>query len=412
MQRTICYVFIAFVFCIFNACDKLERVPAVATPDARHSGNAVIANGLLIDAGENLQDYGYCWSVNELPDISHQRTTPQTEGRVGDFSLKLSELLPNTSYRLRAFVKDANTTVYSEEVQFQTYSLSGLYFETDTIIFGGGNAVTVQSQVNAGSFGFEQHGHCWSENTNEPSISTDETTFLGTLSDTAFNSVITLEPSVTYYVRPYVQNSKGDIRYGQAEVVNTAIGHSKIEIYAPENGSNWRIDSTYTISWYDNVAGTLRLELLQNGTSLLTIAENAQSDGSYAWHIPENTMPGTGYQIKISETGNNYVFDVSAEFAIVEKKVIQMTAPQGGETLQAGSSFTIEWTDNISENVIIELYKRGNYTYTIAESTPSDGEFFWQIPTNLPSGNDYRIKIRSSETAILFDFSENFTILQ
>lgn len=88
-----------------------------------------------------------------------------------------------------------------------------------------------------------------------------------------------------------------------------------------------------------------------------------------------------------------------------------LNVPNGGEKWEQGSTYSISWSDNIDENVKIELYKGGSVNSTIASSTESDGTYEWQIPANQAIGNDYKIKISSIENDTVFSLSSaNFSI--
>jgi hypothetical protein len=86
---------------------------------------------------------------------------------------------------------------------------------------------------------------------------------------------------------------------------------------------------------------------------------------------------------------------------------ITVVSPNGGESWLAGSSNTITWTSNISDDVKIELYKGGNNFYTIANSTSNVGNYIWTIPDTLPSRTDYKVKISSVLDNNLYDFSDS-----
>jgi len=87
---------------------------------------------------------------------------------------------------------------------------------------------------------------------------------------------------------------------------------------------------------------------------------------------------------------------------------VTVTSPNGGESLLAGSSYNVTWSDNISENVKIDLFKSGVFSQTIFTSTLSDGSESWTLPTNLASGSDYQIKISSITNGSVFDLSNNY----
>ena len=85
---------------------------------------------------------------------------------------------------------------------------------------------------------------------------------------------------------------------------------------------------------------------------------------------------------------------------------ITVVSPNGGESWLAGTSNTIMWTSNISEDVKIELYRGGTILYAIANSTSNGGNYLWTIPDTLQFGIDYKIKISSVLDSNLYDFSD------
>ncbi|MCX6278375.1 MAG: T9SS type A sorting domain-containing protein, partial [Bacteroidetes bacterium] len=92
--------------------------------------------------------------------------------------------------------------------------------------------------------------------------------------------------------------------------------------------------------------------------------------------------------------------------------LITVISPNGGESWQQGSTHTITWSDNIIENVKIDLYKAGLFSQQITLSTPSTGTFSWTIPANLQLASDYGIRISSIATSDGNDFCNgNFSVI-
>ena len=86
---------------------------------------------------------------------------------------------------------------------------------------------------------------------------------------------------------------------------------------------------------------------------------------------------------------------------------ITVLTPNGGESWLAGTSNTITWTSNISDDVKIELYRGGSIMYTITNSTSNSGSYLWTIPDTLHSGINYKIKITSVLDNNITDYSDS-----
>ena len=96
----------------------------------------------------------------------------------------------------------------------------------------------------------------------------------------------------------------------------------------------------------------------------------------------------------------------------IEGGSITVTSPNSGEIWQAGTPHPITWTDNINENVKIDLYKNGFFHSAISTSTSSDGTSNWDIPFDLETGTKYKNKITSVNNTDITDFSDNnFSII-
>ena len=152
-----------------------------------------------------------------------------------------------------------------------------------------------------------------------------------------------------------------------------------------------------------------------------------------------NSFPAGNYKIRVSYgTGNTIIQDLSDNYFSIVTPVaclngsgpllpgqsycnstqpsITVTSPNGGETLTKGSTVNIRWNSSNVSNIYIKL-RKGNDTYTGYEGaiTPwiynqNNGYYSWTIPTTLPNGSDYSIRVLDSATLILDDSNSYFTI--
>jgi len=101
--------------------------------------------------------------------------------------------------------------------------------------------------------------------------------------------------------------------------------------------------------------------------------------------------------------GNQQTFTTQAPF-------ITITSPVASSSWQVGTTHSIEWDDNISENVKIELFIGSTYLHDIVTSTTNTGSYNWTIPI-LAQSDIYKIKVSSVDDASIFDESDEFTII-
>ncbi len=197
---------------------------------------------------------------------------------------------------------------------------------------------------------------------------------------------------------------------------NFTITPNQITITSPIGGEIWRTVVPQTITWNDNFTGTVKIELFQGGQDpgdLYSVLTSSTSNGSFLWNISTDVKPANDYLIKITSNLNNNVFDFSDNNFTIVGFNIRVTSPNGGEEWLLGYRRDIVWTDNIAENVKIDLYKGGLFHSTIDFSSSSvDGVQPWDIPlSSISQGGDYRIRIMSVDDSTLFDFSDgDFTL--
>ena len=125
-----------------------------------------------------------------------------------------------------------------------------------------------------------------------------------------------------------------------------------------------------------------------------------------------NAQPNTTYFWRVKTSNDGGTSDWATNAFVTVPPQVHVTSPNGGEALQRGLKYFIQWDDNLLENVAIELYKGGNYLKTISSNTPSTVSYKWTVDLNLAPGSDYAIKIKSATNAAIADVSDaTFSII-
>ena len=87
---------------------------------------------------------------------------------------------------------------------------------------------------------------------------------------------------------------------------------------------------------------------------------------------------------------------------------ITVTSPNGGEIWRLGTTETVTWQSEglDGSNVRLDLYQSGNFLSAIESSSQDGGNFHWDIPNDLRTGDDYSIRIAATSDDTINDFTD------
>ena len=120
--------------------------------------------------------------------------------------------------------------------------------------------------------------------------------------------------------------------YGAISVTGT-VPPPKITVTSPNGGYSIVRGSLLNISWQDNFAEDVRIDLYKGGQFYRNITQSTPSNGRFIWSVPTDIVAntnsstpnwvsiGSDYQVRVQSVTNPGVFDASdSNFAIVGKK--------------------------------------------------------------------------------------------
>ncbi|MEA5579690.1 Calx-beta domain-containing protein, partial [Anabaena sp. UHCC 0451] len=84
-----------------------------------------------------------------------------------------------------------------------------------------------------------------------------------------------------------------------------------ITVTSPNGGESLVIGANNNLTWADNIAENVKIDLYKGGVYNRTIFSSILSDGSESWTLPSNLVAGADYQIKISSVNNAGLWDFS-----------------------------------------------------------------------------------------------------
>lgn len=179
--------------------------------------SAVSGGYISSDGGGAVFERGICWSTSQNPIITNSHTSDGTG--IGTFSSSMNNLLPGTTYYVRAYATNSTGTAYGIQQSFTTNIVLLPILTTNSITditpisaLSGGNITS------DGGSPITDRGICWS--TTQNPVFTNPHTSDGTGSGTYVSNLYGLSPGTVYYVRAFATNSAG-LAYGNQQIFTT-----------------------------------------------------------------------------------------------------------------------------------------------------------------------------------------------
>ena len=166
---------------------------------------------VLNDGGGTITDRGLCWSTSQEPTIGDSHASGGTG--MGFFEVQMTDLVPSTTYYVRAYARNSAGVAYGNEMDFTTMQEAGLptVMTLDVIDITATTAICGGEVLDDGGDEVYEKGVCWS--TSQGPTINDSHASGGTGIGFFEVQMTDLEPSTTYYVRAYARNSVG-VAYG------------------------------------------------------------------------------------------------------------------------------------------------------------------------------------------------------
>ncbi|MFZ4724628.1 MAG: FISUMP domain-containing protein [Paludibacter sp.] len=253
----------------------LVNIPTLTTTTVKSitSTSANCGGSITSDEGATVTSRGVCWSVNQNPTITDNKTVDGTG--VGTFSSTITGLIAETIYYLRAYAINSVGIAYGAQVSFSTklpsLTTTSVSLITATTASCGGNVTDI------GGATVTARGVCWSTSSN-PTIELSSKTSNGTGSGSFISSLTGLIVNTTYYVRAYATNSIGTV-YGNEisfsanlPVISTSESLLLTSATAKSGGNVTNAGSTAVtergVCWSTNITPTISNSKTSDGSGL------------------------------------------------------------------------------------------------------------------------------------------------
>ena len=190
----------------------------------------------------------------------------------------------------------------------------------------------------------------------------------------------------------------------------SAPAEPSLTLLAPNGWERWNLGETRTIAWNAvNYTGTVRLVLFKGGTRFGNIATGIPAaDGSYTWTVGQTydsgmAPEGADYRLFLRSQDNTLVDPSDYRLALTEPAQLEVTAPNGSESWQLGTTRNITWNANgYAGTVRLILFRKGGKIGQIATGMPAaQGTFAWTVGSHAngtaAAGDLYSIRLLAGD---------------
>ena len=203
--------------------------------------------------------------------------------------------------------------------------------------------------------------------------------------------------------------SVNDISAAYFSIVNPSL-----DLTAPDGGESWKTGTTRSITWTsEGSLGNVKLEYSKDDfvADVNTIVSSTPDDGSHAWTVVND--PSTTVRVRVKFVDNTSVNDVSLADLTIVLPTLSLVQPDGGEVIEVGASYYINWTSTNSPGNVKLEYSTDNFVSdieTIEASTADDDSYLWVAPADPSETVKVRISFVDAPT-ILDTSAAYFTII-
>ena len=202
--------YLGMLLLLLMSCDQDETIAEnnVTTKEITYINEMDAQGGGYISNGGKalVNSRGICWSTEPMPTVENNKTTDGMGD--GSFISQITDLIPNTTYHVRAYASNKHGTSYGNNVTFTTKASDIPLLATTSI-----SDITAISCRSGGTIIYEgiseiiARGVCWSTH---DSPTTADFKSLDGVGSGEFSSFVTgLKPNTAYFLRAYATNSKG-----------------------------------------------------------------------------------------------------------------------------------------------------------------------------------------------------------
>ncbi len=182
------------------------------------TANSAVSGGIVTDdGGVEITVRGIVWGTTENPTVDENDGMSTDGDGLDDFTSNLEDLLPATTYYVRAFATNITGTFYGEQFEFTTGVSIATVTAGDVTDITDNSAVAGGIVESDGGAEVSVRGFVWST-LEDPTVETNQGIMnIGSGTGQFAAAISGLEPETTYYLRAFATNAEGTAYGNQVE---------------------------------------------------------------------------------------------------------------------------------------------------------------------------------------------------
>lgn len=194
-----------------------------------------------------------------------------------------------------------------------------------------------------------------------------------------------------------------------------------VTVVTPNGGEIWTASQVKTLEWSSvgpYIASVNLYYSVDNGSSYSLVVSGRSPSGTYDWTVPDSATTTALIRAEATDLADIVTTDNSnAVFTIIGTAVpqtVSVTAPNGGETYDAGTIKPITWTtggDVTAVDIYYSVDNGLNYV-SVASNQLNNGTYNWTVPNVGSTDALIRLDARDVTGVVAQDVSDGvFTII-
>ncbi len=372
---------------------------------------AATFQGSVTSGGTNITEYGFVYATTSMPTIANTKIVKSTTAPGTfpfAFTSAITSLQNNTTYYMRAYVKDNSGISYGDNKSFKTLANVTPTVQSGAVTGIGYFTATLSGTITSeGSSDITQYGVVYSTTNTLPTI-LDSKIITSSSAPTVFpvsftSSLINLTGATTYYVRTYATNATGTA-YGTVQQFTTVETRPKL---ATTIAKYTGLDQNISVSANIENAGAsaiTRYGFVYSTTSTTPTLSNFVAEvgttgiqtlpAPYSSYIPMMGKPAGLYYVRAfatNATGTSYGNAIATQ---VYFNPVVVTVSGAG----VGLSGTASLSGSVTSGGSATITEHG-FIYTLTSNATLGFEY----------GGSGVTALKGSSTATIFPFNYSLT---